>query len=257
MLGGTVEWAWVLAGTLAGLVAAAALPAYTPVPRGGDRPLAVVDAAHFNAVSLDVWDPKALTALNVNLARNGFLALVDRGRDAGQGDPTRLEAAEIFVSVAPRTPFSRSELERLRAFMQRGGRVVVAVGWQDKAPADTLLALAGLDVSAVPLGPVPLLRKINDDEIFRRLQMEPHFSAAWPVTGSAPGRDEILYASGDYPVVVRRPVGRGSFTLVGDSRFLLNRTLEEEGTSWQGNVAFLRRIFETRASLPVSSQALR
>jgi hypothetical protein len=240
------------AGTLGGLIVAVALArAIEPTPRlAGDR-LAVVDAAHVNAVSLDLWDPRALSALNVNLARNGYLPMIDR---EGSGDLPR--TAEVYVSVAPRRSLTRVDLDRLRELADRGGRVILAAGWEDREPAEPLLRLIGLGVGPVPLGPVPILRKINDPEIFARLQMEPHFAAAWPIEGVAPGRDEVLYASDGYPVVVRRPFGRGSFTILGDSRFLLNRTLEEEGTSWGGNVAFLRRLFEREPS-PVAVQTER
>jgi uncharacterized protein DUF4350 len=228
------------AGTVAGLMVAAFLGgAFEPAPRLAGDHLALVDVAHFNAVSLDLWDPHALSALNVNLARNGYLPVVDR-----EGSGRLLQAAELYVSVAPRKPPTRADLDRLRELADRGGRLILAVGWDDKKPSEPLLRLIGLGVAPVPLGPVPILRKINDPEIFARLQMEPHFAAAWPIEGVAPGRDEILYSSDRYPVVVRRPFGRGTFTLLGDSRFLLNRTLEEEGTSWKGNVAFLRKLFE-------------
>ena len=39
-------------------------------------------------------------------------------------------------------------------------------------------------------------------------------------------------------------MGRGSFTLIADPKFLLNRTLEQEGAAWQGNVVFLKKLFE-------------
>jgi hypothetical protein len=101
------------------------------------------------------------------------------------------------------------------------------------------------------LGPVPVLRKIDDPEVFRRLQLEPHFASAWPVEGTDAARDEVLYAAEGYPIVVRRALGRGALTLIADGRFLLSRTLEQEGAAWQGNVAFLKEILQRRAGVKV------
>jgi hypothetical protein len=240
-----------LAGALLGLAAAGAVAARVEPPRSvaGGR-LAIVDAAHFNNASLDLWDPRSLSGLNVNLARNGWLPVIDREGQAGW-----LEAAQIFVTVAPRRPFSPDEIGRLRAFAERGGQAVLAVGWEEAAGSRTLLDAFGLSIAPVPLGPVPVLRKIADPELFRRLQIEPHFSSAWPVQGASSQDDQVLYASDEYPVVVRRRIGRGSLTVVGDGRFLLNRTLEEEGSSWQGNVAFLRRIFPRPPEAVVAREA--
>jgi hypothetical protein len=239
-----------LSGTFLGLAAAGALAArLEPArPATGGR-LAVVDAAHFNNASLDLWDARSLSGLNVNLARNGWLPVIDR-----EGDAACLEAAQVFVTVAPRRPFSPGELRRLRASLERGGQAVLAVGWEEAAGSRSLLDFFGLSIAPVPLGPVPVLRKIADPEVFQRLQIEPHFSSAWPVEGIAATGDEILYASDSYPVVVRRRVGRGSLTIVADGRFLLNKTLEEEGSSWQGNVAFLRRLFPRPSDAVVAQE---
>jgi hypothetical protein len=242
-----------LGGTLTGLALAGAAAATLEPPRPalGGR-LAIVDTAHFNNASLDLWDARSLSGLNVNLARNGWLPVIDR-----DGDPRWLEAAQVFVTVAPRRPFSTAEVARLRAFAERGGDVVLAVGWEEAKGSRTLFDAFGLSIAPVPLGPVPVLRKIADPEVYRRLQIEPHFSSAWPVEGAAPPRDEILYASDAYPVVVRRPIGRGRLTIIGDGRFFLNKTLEEEGSSWQGNVAFLRRLFPRPSDPMVAQEAAR
>src|SRR5262249_13818821 len=65
-------------GALLGLaVAALAENASEPRRLPLDARLAVIDAAHFNDVSLDLWDPRAVSALAINLGRSGHLAVVD------------------------------------------------------------------------------------------------------------------------------------------------------------------------------------
>jgi len=241
---GPAEVAAVLAGFSLGLVLAG-FGGRALWPAGGTAAgrLAIVDAGHHNDVSLDLWAPDALTGLGMNLARNGFLPIVDRDRTA-----SLIDTASAYVTVAPRQRFTTREVGRLRALAERGGEVIVACGWEEKGPVSPLLEEFGFDVGPVPLGPVPVLRKIHDPEVFGRLQLEPHFAEAWPVEGVEQGRDEVLYAAGDYPIVVRRPVGRGGFTLIADTRFLQNRTLEEEGAAWSGNIALLRRVLRERSA---------
>jgi hypothetical protein len=227
-----------LAGTWAGLLLAGlvARVAENPVPALGG-PVAIIDAAHDNRVHLGLWDGESLAGLAVNLARNGLLPLVDR-----DGSASLLKTARVYASVAPRTGFSAAEVRRLRTFAEGGGEIVLGLGWEAKSGAGSLLAMSALDLAPVPLGPVPILRKIADPEIYKRIEEDPHFADAWPVEG-VQSSDEVLYASAGYPIVVRRPMGRGGFTLIADSKFLLNRTLEQEGAAWRGNIVFLERFF--------------
>jgi len=230
----------VAAGLFAGcLVSAGATLRAAPRPIPEDPAIALVDAAHLNDVSLDLWEDESLSGLNVNLSRNGYLPLVQRS-DAADWLP----AAKLLVSISPRRPHAFREREVLRSWIAGGGHLVLGLGWDEKQPAMPLLELAGLDVAPVPLGPVPVLRKISDDEVFRRLQIEPHFARAWPITGSQVGAAEVLYAEGQYPIVVSRRLDAGRFTLIADPLFLLNKTLEEEGAAWLGNIAFLRTLLE-------------
>jgi hypothetical protein len=233
----------VAAGLLAGcLTSGVATLQASPRPIPDDPAIALVDAAHLNDVSMGLWDDESLSGLNVNLSRNGYLALAQRADSAAWLSP-----AKLLVSISPRRPYTSRELEALRAWIGRGGHFVLSLGWDEKEPASPLLELADLDVAAMPLGPVPVLRKISDDEIFQRLQLEPHFARAWPVTGAGAGAGDVLYAEGQFPIVVSRRMDAGRFTLIADPLFLLNKTLEEEGAAWQGNIAFLRTLFQPSA----------
>jgi len=233
-----------LAGSLLGMLAGAGITAAAePAIDVRSGRMALVDACHFNDVSIDLWEGRALSGLNLNLARHGYLPLIWRDRSDGS-----LERAQMLVVIAPRKPYTASEVAAIRQWIESGGELILSVGWEEKEVSGSLLRMADLDIDPVPLGPVPILRKIADSELFRRLQMEPHFAKAWPIARIDPARDEVLYASDSYPIVARRRMGQGGFTLVADSRFLLNKTLEEEGAVWEGNIAFLRTLLRPRGA---------
>ena len=211
--------------------------------------VAWIDMAHLNQVSPELWDGEGLAGLAANLARNGYVAVIDR-----EGDPRRWEGAGVYVTVAPGRPFSGSQRRALGRMVAAGGHLVVASGWEEREGVANLLSDYGLAIAPVPLGPVPVLKKIDDPEVFQYLQTLPHFAEAWPVEGVRPESDRILYETSGYPVVVQRRQGPGRLTVVADSMFLMNKTLEEEGAAWPGNVVLLRQMFQDgaqpRAALP-------
>jgi len=218
------------------------LPLSAPVrPCTGN--LAYVDASHVNQYSLTHWKKNSIGGLNINLARNGYLPMILRNR--------RIEAildAKIYVVIAPTKPFSRDELKVLQAYMQSGGQLILAVGWEEKAGAQTLLDFLGVDIASVPLGPVPIHEPTMDKKFIRSIQMKPHFMEAWPIFYQDSSDIKVLYAFKDYPIVIHKSLGKGGAVIIADTQFLYDRTLEQEKAWWEGNITFLRQLLESEFS---------
>jgi len=204
-----------------------------------DGPLAYVDAGHVNQYALEHWQDDSIGGLTLNLARNGFYPLVFPNRN--------LEAilkAQIFVSIAPAKAFNDRDMDILQKFVESGGLFILSVGWEEKRGCENILALWGLDIAAIPLGPVPIYKKTLDNEIVRRIQMEPHFMEAWPVVSKDQQPVKIFYQTNQFPVIVSKKIGKGGILVIGDSKFLLDKTLEGEKAYWPGNILLLQQIFD-------------
>ena len=189
-------------------------------------PIAYVDISHQERFDRMLWDETSIGGLGYNLVRNGTVPLLLR-----QIDAETLAEAEILVVIAPGQPFSAGEVKTIQEFVERGGRLLVSVGWEESEASAPLLGAFGLAVDHIPLGPVEVDRETG---LVR-------FHEAWPVSAAAPGSRAIVEGYG-YPLAMYQPWGEGGVVLIGDSSFLLGGTLEGETTYEQGNILLLRDI---------------
>lgn len=187
-----------------------------------DGRVAVVDLSHVGKHSIEGWRDRGVSGLYLNLMRAGYHTLGAKTLDADQ-----LLASELFVSVAPTAAYDEVELDLLWEFMEGGGRVLLAVGFEDRAGSRSLLERAGLTIPHRPLGREPA--RVPGASV------TPSFFEAWPVLGG----DRTLVTVRDEPVVVTREVGQGRLVVIGDTDFLLNRNLEVEDGAILANVQFL------------------
>ncbi|MBK9119111.1 MAG: hypothetical protein IPM18_05855 [Phycisphaerales bacterium] len=226
---------------LAGLAwAAPQLTQPAPAPLSGPRPIAYLDAAHANRFSLGAWTDRSVGGLLLNLARNQYLPRV---LHRGDSLADALAQAELLVVIAPTRPYLPEELAQVRMFLERGGLLMLTVGFEEKAGAEGLLGLLELDIAGLPLGPVPIEEPGDPIAKLREAMQRPHFREAWPVvTRGAPL--EVLHQVGAFDVLVFRAVGRGGALVVGDSYFLHDKILEAEKAYWPGNIQLLRDLFE-------------
>lgn len=203
-------------------------------------PVAMVDATHVNLCYLAHWEEPSIGGLTLNFARNGFLAVVNRESPITKHLLTNVK---FFTIIAPAAPYTKAEIAELHQYMQAGGIVILSVGYEEKAGAQTLLDSVNLDISDIPLGPVPVIQKTMDGEILAHLKRIPHFMEAWPIINKNNGPLEVLYRDEyNFPLVGFRRIGSGGIMLIADSRYLHDKTLEAEKEYWDGNIAFFRRL---------------
>lgn len=191
--------------------------------------VAWIDTSHGNFFDSTAWEEDSVGGLEFNLYRAGHLPLLlrDFGRITS-GPPG------LLVLMRPTRACSRSELGALQAFVERGGRVLLAAGWENRAAVGPLLERFGLALQPTPLG-----QASGESSLGR-----PRFWHACP-TGASLGAatPEVLCTASGYPVVVRRRLGTGQFVHVSDCCFLLNKNLEgSQDTLRMENVEFLREL---------------
>lgn len=218
------------------------------IPTAG--PVACIDAVHVNRFSLSFWKDDSINGLAQNFSRNGYLPMV-------LSDPDRFERfrqAAVLTVVAPARAYTPRELEAVRGFMESGGLLVLSVGYEERSASQGLLALAGFDISPVPLGPVPIEPPQRGSAALAEIMRAPHFRKAWPLinTGSSPA--EVLYRQGVYDIMAFRPIGKGGALVIADPWFLYDKTLEAEKAWWPGNIELLRSLFATLRSRGVGAR---
>jgi hypothetical protein len=208
--------------------------------------LAYIDASHLNAHAGAAWSDEGINGLVLTLQRNGYLPLLMTRWNAAQ-----LGQAGLLVSIAPGQAFSANQRADVQQFVERGGIFVCTVGAEDAAPSREMLADFGFRVRGSPASvsemaeePEPMGCRLANyiEQGARHAQVLLH--AAWPIDCDKP--DAVVRANGvdGLPVIVTRPVGRGTVAVIGDSKFALNANLERaDGQAIQGghlNAAFWR-----------------
>ena len=206
--------------------------------------LALFDYSHAPRVNTDRAASTGVGGFLTNLDRNGYLTFMmkDFDREA-------LLNSKVYSTIAPVLPYSESEVATLLEFMEQGGFVVSAAGFPEREGILPLLHELGLDISNVPLGPIPLAGAKKSTE------PAPKFIDAYPITilSSLPAEErqraheatEPLYQYGDFVPAVFREYGEGGFIFFADTRFLSSANIEGMRFGYRlGNILFLKSIFE-------------
>ncbi|MCG8528514.1 MAG: hypothetical protein MI748_19205, partial [Opitutales bacterium] len=208
-----------------------------PAPLQGK--IAYVDLSHNGWHSLEAWRDDAISGVYMNLMRNDYLTL-----GAKAFDPEQVMASELFVTVAPTQPYSPHEIATLQEFLESGGTMLLSVGWEEKAGAESLLKHFELDIAHEPLGRV--------SDFVPGTQLAPQYWEAWPVRSSSETETLDTIAGlwqgehpGKYPIIVQKTIGAGKLVVIGDTKFMQCRNLEGEDTHNQANTAFMRWLINS------------
>ena len=141
-----------------------------------------------------------------------------------------------LLVAGPARPYGRGERRRLRDFVAEGGTLVVAADGRRRAPVAGLLAEFGLALGDTPLGAAPE----GLDAAGRPLRFP--FWEAWPVEDVQGGADTLASCWG-YALALRRQVGSGTVTVVGDERLFSRWSLEgsSRNNSWRSTATRFKR----------------
>ncbi|MBN1361471.1 MAG: hypothetical protein JW993_12810 [Sedimentisphaerales bacterium] len=193
--------------------------------------LAYLDASGLSAYSGESWRPDGTGGLALTLMRNGYMPL-----SLAELTPPRLQRAGLLICGARSRGFSANEVETVEQFVERGGLLVLTIGYDRASASQSLLRRFGSGIGAddgtepAPLGHFksPYL-EAEGQRVYVR------FHAAWPVRCDDPNARVIAYGRDNQPVVVLRRVGSGKVVLIGDTFFATNQNLElEDGTPFEG-----------------------
>jgi hypothetical protein len=200
-------------------------------PVVGARPLAVVDLDHGNRVDRHTGAPNGIGGLTDHLWRGGYVPLGMKEFDADG-----VAEAALFVTVAPAVPFTPAERAALVRFVDRGGLLVVASGYEERRGAEGLLKDFGYAIGPTPIGAAhQSVVHLEGQSVFMH--------ESWPVLAPE-GRGEVWVSCWGYPLVRFEEIGRGGLIVIGDSKFLCDVKLESRDRFVEENINFLRAALE-------------
>jgi hypothetical protein len=199
-----------------------------------DRDLAVVDRSHGGRFDLRAWYDNSIGGLLLNLMRNGFFPVVTERFPVDE-----LARADLLVLLSPMRGYSGSERREIRRFIERGGRLLVSVGYEEFDGSRGLLDDYGFSVLGVPLAHFRT-GEAREDLVFQE---------AWAL--APPKEATTIVTQWDEPVVAKRRIGKGEVIVIADSYFFLNRNLEGRERHFLGNIEFFRRLSRGEDLAPI------
>jgi len=193
--------------------------------------IAYLDMSHGERFSPESWNENATLGLALNLMRNGYLPF-----SLGSFDERRLDQAKLLILIAPSSPFEKHEINEIRDFVERGGIVMITVGWEEREASVSLLASFGFSLDYLPLAQFISIIPYANQKV--------KFFEAWPVL-STDEKGEVIAAYQQFPVVMKKSYGKGQVVLIGDSSFFWNVNLEMEESYTSENIQFLQWLLES------------
>ena len=204
-------------------------------------PLAWIDLAHGNRVDLHIGEDDGINGFVDHLWRGGYIPL-----GAKRFDAEALDGAPLVATIAPALPFAPAERRALVDYVDGGGLLVVATGYEERSGAEGLLDDFGYAIDPTPIGGAHVA-----ETAFEQRDIRMHES--WPVLGGGEDR-EVWVSSWGYPLVTFERIGRGGLIVIGDSRFLCDVKLESRDRFIEVNIDFLRTALETARNRIASAE---
>ncbi len=194
-------------------IARVSIPERTPIHDDTKSKLAIIDLSHGERLSADSSRPESYDGIAYNLMRNGLVPIaLEEDLDS------LIDHAGVIVLSSPVTPIATQTEARLIEFVEQGGSLIVATGWEERSGCESLLGRLGVRVKNVPLG--SSLRRRKPDELL--------FHEAWPLDLDREDAVPLSRLHGQ-TVAARVPLGSGQVLVIGDSHFLQGRCIENNG----------------------------
>jgi hypothetical protein len=196
-----------------------------------------IDTSHGERLSLESFTDDSVNGLVLNLQRNNYLPVVLQ-----EFSQEKIRRSPLFICIAPTQAFTIEEVRFLGTYMDAGGVVILATGYEDKDAALPLLQTFDIDISPTPLGPVPYV-----EENLTLYQNEPRFVDSWPMVfkdNQIRSYYNFTWENFTFHLVVFAPYGAGGLLVIGDSQYLLDKNIESIYDYWPGNILFLKYLLE-------------
>jgi hypothetical protein len=178
----------------------------------------------------------------MNLMRNGYLTLA-----LPEITAERLQRAAIVICVGPQREFTSAQCGMIQQFVDNGGIFILTAGYDCREAAEPLVKTFGFyignrpdDMGNVPPPPEPMGHFKSPYINLGDYMPHVRFHAAWPIGflgKDMPASNVRVIANGpkNQPVMMARRFGKGTFVLVGDTGFAMNKNLEwEDGRPFDG-----------------------
>jgi hypothetical protein len=178
--------------------------------RSSEMNLAYIDATHGQIYDLMGWEKYSIGGIELNLMRNGYAPQVRK-----DWRPDWLDKARLLLILRPSQIITRKEIGQLMTYIENGGWVLVAAGWEEHEAVDDLLGEFGIKIENIPLGRAE----------GRGLGEKPVFARAYALTTNDP-KARVLCTGAGLPLVTAVRRGKGGLVAIGDPVFLFNDNLE-------------------------------
>jgi len=199
--------------------------------------LICIDTSHGERLSLGLFTDESINGLIVNLHRNNLLPIILQ-----EFSKEKILKSKLLIFNAPTKSFTPEEVVFLQSYMNDGGIVIIATGYDDKDASMPLLKTYNIDIEQIPLGPVPYV-----EENLTFYQNEPRFVDSWPVSfqeNQAVSFYNFTWGNLTFHLVVFIKQGTGGLLVISDSRYLLDKNIESIYDYWPGNILFLKYLLD-------------
>jgi len=197
-----------------------------------------IDSSHKEKFNNEPYQDDSISGVVINILRNNYLPLLME-----KFDIDKIKKSEMLLLNSPTQKFANTEVQDLMEYINQGGLVILATGYEDKEASMPILNEFNLDIEEIPLGPVPYVEQ-NPEEY----QLAPRFVDSWPIIIGDQENTMKFYnitiIGEEYVLMTFTKHGDGGLLLIADSMFLYDENIESLMEYWPGNIQFIKNIID-------------